>query len=78
LLFCSIMNMNTCGETGVLTSFVLVGQRFHFVNKYMENEMVSPDFCRSCQHIAELCNGIEPVILYVVLDELGEVCFDKR
>ena len=47
----------------MLTSFVLVGQRFHFVNKDMENEMVRSDFRRGCQHIAELRNGIEPVIL---------------
>jgi hypothetical protein len=51
--------MRTC----VLTSFVLVGQCFHFVNEDMENEMVCPDFCRSCQHIAELRNSIEPVVL---------------
>jgi hypothetical protein len=65
-------------KTGVLTSFVLVGQRFHFMNKDMENEMIRPDFCRSCEHIAELCNGIEPVILCIGLDELGEVCFHRR
>ena len=47
----------------LLTRPVLICQRFHLVDKDMENEMVCMDFCRCCEHVTELRNRIEPMIL---------------